>query len=283
MKSRKSLLVGTGCAVLCALCVSLYLVGVQGQVEEARAEALARYGGDQIEVCVAKRDLAPGEVVEENAIAMRLWVADLLPEGAITDPQHIVGQRLGSSVYKGEVLCARRTEVVNAALSVPAGKAAISVPAQAVQAVGGSVEPGMAVDVYATGPAATSQLVQGALVLATSAGAEDASANNAWITLAVDPDRVQEVVAAAQNLALYFVLPAAALPSSPEASDEIAPSGDGVPSGAMAPPGPPDARVGVPPSGEDPDPALASDTDARSPSTVSVAPPQDSHSPSTQE
>lgn len=145
------------------------------------------------------------------------------------------------------------------------------------------MEPGMAVDVYATGPAATSQLVQGALVLATSASTEDASANNAWITLAVDPDRVQEVVAAAQNLALYFVLPAAALPSSPEASDEIAPSGDGTPSGAVAPSEPPDALEGVPSSGEGPDPASASDTDAHSPAAVSVAPPQDPRSPSTQE
>lgn len=222
MKANKSLVIGGACALCCALCVALYLFGVQGQVEEARAEALARYGGEQIEVCVAKRDLAPGEVVDESAVTTKLWVADLLPEGAITDPQRIVGQRLGSSVYKGEVLCARRTESSNEALSVPAGKAAISVPAQAVQAVGGSVEPGMTVDVYATGASSTSQLVQGALVLATSASSDDTSSSSAaWITLAVAPERVQEVVAAAQNLSLYFVLPAAsAPPSSSDAATE---------------------------------------------------------------
>lgn len=227
MKANKSLVIGAACAVCCALCVALYLFGVQGQVEEARAEALARYGGEQIEVCVAKRDLAPGEVVDESAVTTKLWVADLLPESAITDPQRIVGQRLGSSVYKGEVLCARRTESTNTALSVPSGKAAISVPAQAVQAVGGSVEPGMTVDVYATGASSTSQLVQGALVLATSATSDESSSSAAWITLAVTPERVQEVVAAAQNLALYFVLPAASdVPPSDDAPTESPESPD---------------------------------------------------------
>lgn len=236
MKTNKAMLVGVLCAACCALCVALYLIEVRGEVDEARAEALARYGGEQIEVCVAKRDLAAGEVVDEGSIATKLWVADLLPEGSVTDPSRIVGQRLGSTIYKGEVICDRRTETSQTALNVPEGKAAISVPAQAVQAVGGSVEPGMAVDVYATGPAATTPLVQGALVLASSATAEDtASSSSDWITLAVDPERVQEVVAAAQNLELYFVLPAAAT-APPSASEEPAAPQESTPDEAQEAP-----------------------------------------------
>ena len=129
---------------------------------------------------------------------------------AVTEPSGIVGQRLGSAVIKGEVLSVRRTEAQEADISVPQGLAAISVPARAVQAVGGSVEAGMHVDVYATGPVSTTRLVEGALVLASSASAEtgSAAASNAWITLAVAPERVQEIVSAAQNLELYFALPA---------------------------------------------------------------------------
>lgn len=220
MRTNKSLFVGVLCAACCALCVGLYLMAVRSEVDEARAEALARYGGDQIEVCVAKRDLGAGDVVDEGSVATKLWVADLLPEQAVTDPRHIVGQRLGSAIYKGEVICARRTEASQSTLDVPMGKAAISVPAQAVRAVGGSVEPGMAVDVYATGPSATTPLVQGALVLASSARSEDAGGSvGEWITLAVEPERVQEVVAAAQNLELYFVLPAVGVSSSGESAD----------------------------------------------------------------
>lgn len=241
---RKTTLAGLACGLCCSLCVGLYLVEVRGEVDEARAEALARYGGDQVEVCVATRDLASGEVVDGSAVATRLWVADLLPEGAVTEPARIVGQRLGSAVIKGEVLSTRRTEVRESDLNVPSGLAAVSVPAQAVQAVGGSVEAGMFVDVYATGPVSTARIVEGALVLASSASAEGtASGSHAWVTLAVAPDRVQEVVSAAQNLELYFVLPAQAAPQvegleDAGASDpaDAAPADDGEePSGALEP------------------------------------------------
>ena len=67
------------CGLCCALCVALYLASVRGEVDAARAEALERYGGDQVEVCVAKRDLAAGEVVDASAVVTKMWVADLLP------------------------------------------------------------------------------------------------------------------------------------------------------------------------------------------------------------
>lgn len=195
------------CGLCCALCVALYVGSVRGEVDAARAEALERYGGDQIEVCVAKRDLAAGEIVDSSSLVTKMWVADLLPDGAVTDASQIVGQRLGSSIIKGEVICARRAEASDSSLSVPEGLAAISVPARAVQAVGGSVEPGMEVDVYATGPVSTTKLVSAALVLASSATSESGATVD-WVTLAIAPERVQEVVAAAQNLELYFALPA---------------------------------------------------------------------------
>ncbi|MEC4273132.1 Flp pilus assembly protein CpaB [Adlercreutzia sp. R25] len=209
------------CGLCCALCVALYLGSVRGEVDAARAEALERYGGDQIEVCVAKRDLAAGEVVDASSLATKMWVADLLPDGAVTDASQIVGQRLGSSIIKGEVICARRMEASDSSLSVPEGMAAISVPAQAIQAVGGSIEPGMEVDVYATGPVSTTKLVSAALVLASSATSESGATVD-WITLAVAPERVQEVVAAAQNLELYFALPAVSVEGSADASEATA-------------------------------------------------------------
>ncbi len=239
---KKTTLAGLACGLCCSLCVGLYMAEVRGEVDEARAEALARYGGEQVEVCVATRDLAPGEVVDGSAVATKMWVADLLPDGAVTEPSGIVGQRLGSAVIKGEVLSVRRTEAQEADISVPQGLAAISVPARAVQAVGGSVEAGMHVDVYATGPVSTTRLVEGALVLASSASAEtgSAAASNAWITLAVAPERVQEIVSAAQNLELYFALPATAGSESGGAEAaldgavEVPADGGAVPSDAPA-------------------------------------------------
>ncbi len=251
---KKTTLAGLACGLCCSLCVGLYMAEVRGEVDEARAEALARYGGEQVEVCVATRDLAPGEVVDGSAVATKMWVADLLPDGAVTEPSGIVGQRLGSAVIKGEVLSVRRTEAQEADISVPQGLAAISVPARAVQAVGGSVEAGMHVDVYATGPVSTTRLVEGALVLASSASAEtgSAAASNAWITLAVAPERVQEIVSAAQNLELYFALPATAgsesggaVPSDAPASEQEAAAIETPPAEESAPSEAPSAEGAV--------------------------------------
>lgn len=210
MKRSRSLALGVACAVGCAACVGVFLMQVSDRAEAARAEALARYGGDQLEVCVARRDIAPGEVIDEGAVGMGLWVADLLPDGVVTLRAEVVGKQASAAILKGEALTVRRIgSDTTRALDIPEGLAAVSVPAREVQAVGGALQPGMRADVYATGASATELLVPRALVVATSCDTSGALASGAveWVTLAVAPSAVQELVAAAQNLEIYFVLP----------------------------------------------------------------------------
>lgn len=209
MKRKRMTAIGIACGVLCAACVLLYLQGVRGEAEAARAEALARYGGEQLEVCVATRDIAAGEQVDAGAVTAKLWVADLLPEQAARSVSDVVGKRTGSPILAGEVVSLKRFEDAAASLDVPDGMSALSVPAKEVQAVGGAVEPGMRVDIFATGDTATEAIARDVLVVATSTGSKGQKADAAvsWITVAVEPDRVQELVAASQKTALYFVLP----------------------------------------------------------------------------
>ena len=72
MKRSRTTIIGIACGLACAACVFAYAQGVRGEADAARAEALARYGGEQLEVCVAKRDIAAGESPDDrNASAMR--------------------------------------------------------------------------------------------------------------------------------------------------------------------------------------------------------------------
>lgn len=208
MKISKSTLVGVVCAACCAACVALYLAHINQQAESERAEALARYGGEQIEVLVATRNIAAGETLTEGSVDTRLWLADLLPEGAVTSADEVVGKQLGSSILKGEVVSTQRLSKASSDFEVPEGMAAVSVPTRDVQALGGALQPSMSVQVYATGPSSTELLVKDALVLETSLteSASLTSSSSAWVTLAVPVESVQELVAAAQNLELYFVL-----------------------------------------------------------------------------
>ena len=209
MKRSRTTIVGIACGLACAACVFAYMQGVRGEADAARAEALARYGGEQLEVCVAKRDIAAGETVDGGAVQTRMWVADLLPAEAFRSADDVVGKKASSTILAGEVLSGQRFRDAGSRLDVPEGLTALSVPAKDVQAVGGAIVAGSQVDIYATGGTSTDVLASDVLVLATSAGSRESSdAKVSWITVAVKAESVQEIVAAAQKTELYFTLPA---------------------------------------------------------------------------
>ena len=229
MKQRNLTIIAVACGLACAACIALFMASVQGEAEAARAEALARYGGEQVEVCVATRDILSGERVEASAVETRLWIADLLPEGAVRDAGNAVGKTASTPILKGEVITEKRFEVARDVLEVPAGKEAVSVPAKAVQAVGGAVRAGMSVDVYSSGDTSTAALARGVVVLATSVGEANSliSSESGWITLAVEPERVQEIIAAANKTSLYFVLPGEPAEDAGKSGKSAKKSGEG--------------------------------------------------------
>lgn len=205
---NKDLIAGCVCGVLCAACVGLYVTSVDAEAKAAEAEMLSRYGGDQVQVCVARHDIAAGQTIAESDIEERTWVASLLPADAVTERHDAVGKQLGSTILAGEVVSEGRFGFDASSIDVPSGMHAVSVPAREVQAVGGALAPGMQVDVYAIGGSSTVRIVPSALVLATSASQDSKNTGaDAWVTLAVEPSLVQEVVQAAEGQTLYFVLP----------------------------------------------------------------------------
>lgn len=224
MKQKSLVAISIACGVACALCIALFMASVQGEAETARAEALARYGGEQVEVCVATRDIVAGERVDLSAVEVKLWVADLLPEGAVRSTSDAVGKTATSSIFKGEVIVAGRFDAAHDSLDVPSGKQAVSVPAKAVQAVGGAIRPGMSVDIYSSGDSSTVALAQNVNVLDSSVGNTGSlvSGGSGWVTLAVEPEKVQELIAASSKTTLYFTLPGASVESGDANQDESA-------------------------------------------------------------
>lgn len=210
MKRKKATTVASiACGVVCAACVVLYLQGVRGEAEAVRAEALARYGGEQLEVCVAVRDIAAGETLGAGDVERKMWVVDLLPEQAAQNPDEVIGKSPTTPIMKGEVVVMKRFEGASSSLDVPDGLAALSIPVKDVQAVGGLLSPGQTADLYAIGGSSTALLSQDVLILATNAtGSEGAQTELQWATVAVPPESVQEIIDASQKSELYFALPA---------------------------------------------------------------------------
>lgn len=277
MRQRRMTAIAIGCGLVCALCIAAFMASVQGQADSARAEALARYGGEQVDVCVATRDIAAGERVDASAVEMRSWVADLLPDEALRASGDAIGRVATSSIVKGEVISGKRFEDERDSLDVPTGKQAVSVPVKAVQAVGGAIRPGMSVDVYAAGDSSTSAIVHGVAVLDVSVGESGSLASNGsgWITLATDPENVQELIAASSRTTLYFALPGSQAATDVLAEDEALEEGGALEeNGALAENGAdelPVADIGETPSRDEGRPWLASSSAAPSAPSASSA------------
>lgn len=228
-KRNRSIAMGLICGLLCAICVGVYIAHVDEQASAAQAEVLARYGGDQIDVCVAKRDIAAGNMIGEGDVETKTWIATMLPANAVMSKAEAVGKRVGSTILAGEVISTSRFGFESADIEIPEGFVAISVPSREVQAVGGAIAAGMVTDVYAVGGSSTKRIASAVHVLATSMSSEGASSSSAWVTLAVRPEAVQELVTAAETLEMYFALPSeSVLREEGDAGlEEDAPAGDG--------------------------------------------------------
>ncbi|MBQ9004046.1 MAG: Flp pilus assembly protein CpaB [Eggerthellaceae bacterium] len=229
MKQKRMTIIAVACGVVCAACVAIFMMSVQGEAEAARAEALARYGGEQVEAYVATRDIVARERVDLSAVETKLWVADFLPEKAVRAASDVVGKTATSAIYKGEVITTGRFESERDSIDVPSGTQAVSVPAKAVQAVGGAIRAGMSVDIYSSGDSTTTALAQNVSVLDTSVGNSGSmvSSDNGWVTLAVEPEKVQELIAASNRTTLYFTLPGEPVQSGDADSEKNAGKSEG--------------------------------------------------------
>ena len=85
MRKGRSLVVGVVCGVVCVAGMMLYAHEIELNVEQERAEVLARYGSTQVEAYVATCDIAEGSKVDSTNVEPRLMPGELLPEGAVTD------------------------------------------------------------------------------------------------------------------------------------------------------------------------------------------------------
>lgn len=213
MNARKRVIIGAACALCAAVFVLIYAAQVRAQEREVREEALARYGGEQIEVCVATRNIAIGEEFNGNNTTTALWVADLLPEECITSLSEIHGAAAGSTVLANEPISRQRISSQQQDIEVPTGLCAVSIPSQDVRAVGGAVTKGSLANIYASTDSGTVLLGESLLVLETNNSSQEATMSNSalsWVTLAVTPESVQELLNASRSGNLYLTLPSTA-------------------------------------------------------------------------
>jgi pilus assembly protein CpaB len=223
-KSKKRQFIALACGIAAALAMALYASGIQAEAKQGREEALSAYGGEQVEVFVVTRDIAVGETLSAENVSLQTWVSDLLPSGALSDQVQVFGQSAVVPLMKNEPVVAAKLGVVKAPVTVPDDLCAVSIPSDDVLAVGGAIKAGAYVTIYSSGGSEVELIAEEVLVLDTNNEASgDPSGGSglfggsttrtplAWVTLAVEPESVQELIAASSARQLHLVLPGGVL------------------------------------------------------------------------
>ena len=207
MKRGKRLALSALCGIAAAAVVLTAIGGVRAEAARAEQEALERYGGDLTAVCVATRTIGPSEEIDEGNVEVVEWVSSMLPTDAITSLQDAAGKVTTSRIPQGAPLSSAYFERTDSAVEVPHGKVAVSIASDAEHAVGGALARGDLVDVYVSKDGVADRLVS-AEVLDTSALA-DGGGKMSWVTLAVEPSAMRELLAATALGTVWLAIPGA--------------------------------------------------------------------------
>ena len=200
------------CGLLCAMSVFLYMHSLESRASEMSASENNR-SKDVTEVVVALQDIYPGQRITPDNCNLIQFQTSLLPEGALSSYEKYEYEGITTPIFKGQVLSSKHFEpALKRKITVPSGFVAVSVPAQDVAAVGAQITVGNHVDVYSTNANDTVRLLEGVLVLDTSIEqvknpeGSTYSPSLSWITLAVEPELVKDLISISQKTELYFVI-----------------------------------------------------------------------------
>lgn len=212
----------------CALAVAGSFAGyaneVDAEAQRVRDEALARYGGEVVQLAVASTALEAGEVVGAGTVSMRDWLVDLAPADPITSLDDCMGKTLTVSVAAGSPLTSLNFRDATQTADVPSGHVAVTIPVSDKLGVSREVAPGAAVVAYETTADGTRLLAGNAIVLAAPGTSSGMGLASSTMTLAVMPEDVSKVLASSSAGELRLVLPAEDVSELDEGDVESAPT-----------------------------------------------------------
>lgn len=208
-KQRKQALVAGACGIIAALCVFAYTATIQSEASMARASAIRSYGGERAEVLVANKTIPIGGTIDESNTSVQEWLVDFLPQGqAARNYEELQGLVAQTEIRVNEPVLLERIGDGSSRITVPDGLAAASVASDDVLAVGGAIRAGSVVDVYVEASSGEiTMLGEHILVLETSTLEDSKEKQISWVTLAVKPSSVSDLIAAASKGTIHFVLP----------------------------------------------------------------------------
>lgn len=208
MSTRFRIIFALACCVLSAILLYSYTERITSAANEARAEAVAAYGGEVVQLAVATRTLDPGDVVQPGDVELRDWAAELAPVEAYTSVDDILGLELTSVVAKGSVLSSLHFREATDLAEIPSNNVAYTISANDRLGISRSVARGTKLCAYKADTDGVHLIAKDISVLSGASTAKNAG-QSTQITLAIPIEWASAVIEAATVGDLRLVEPSA--------------------------------------------------------------------------
>lgn len=144
MSPRKLLLLCGLAAILVFMIIYFILSSVFSSKKEEQPQAAA-----MVPVIEASRDIEPQTVITEDMVKAVDVSSNLVPTGALTDKNAVVGKKAGTAILAGDVITARKLSQKAGGFVglIPEGMRAVSFSVNDVTGVSGFAKPGDKVDI----------------------------------------------------------------------------------------------------------------------------------------
>lgn len=144
MSPRKLLLLCGLAAILVFLIIYFILSSVFSDKKEEKPTAAA-----MVPVIEASRDIEPQTVITEDMVKAVEVSSNMVPSGALTDKNAVVGKKAGTTIFSGDMITARKLSQKAGGFVglIPDGMRAVSFSVNDVTGVSGFAKPGDKVDI----------------------------------------------------------------------------------------------------------------------------------------
>lgn len=216
MKRRRRILISLLCAAICACCFYFQAQSIRGEYEKARADLIAKFGSDVVDVVVAKVPLEPGDVIDSKNCEVVSWVAPLVPKDAIVSMQEVEGNVVQIPHPQGAPLTLLTFRKNDNQAEVPSGYVALSLQGIDKLGIQAGIQPGSQLAAYEVKEKKASLITSNMRVISCSEKQKSC-------LVAVLPSEVPKILEVMDKGALRVVMPAGDVENLPRINESRAP------------------------------------------------------------
>ena len=202
---KTRILISVLSALLASFCFFAYVQSVRADAEKSRAEAIQKYGGELTSILVATKQIEPGETLSSSNTQVKSWISDLIPEGAITNPESVMGRTVSSVIGVGMPVVSLHLRSVASQISIPENLVGLTISHGEKYGLAESLSAGTKLAAYEVTDSLITCIASDIAVL--SDDTEGTLYTSSSVTLGLTPEQVPAVLSAYARGTLRFTLP----------------------------------------------------------------------------